>query len=529
MVVKISELPSGQNISAASGTITLNKANIGNSTPETGTFTDATINTSLTLGTNSTIEIQDGTLFTVPNKAGSLWQIYNPNSKTLETVINFDSSLGHLTIQAPDRAQSGFLILNNAVLQSPWLQDDFDLKSYNIINGFMDNVVIGDDTPAAGTFTTITGTTITFSDLVGKNGSAIRTSKLNADQYYIQAFDVDNNGYRTFATLTAGNAPSLAIAAPFNGTVTIDGATIGGTTPADGSFNTVNVSTITMDAGGGFINVPSSSTTILQIYNPYSTQLETAMTFDGTAGKLYIKPPGVSTNGKLYIQNANITGDSIDGAVIGASDPQEGTFTNINLTNGGALKTDTTIGHTALIQAYDVDGAAYKTFGTLTNGNTPSLALAAPSGGTVTIDGAVIGGITPANGTFSGLTVVAGVLNFLNGGIIVSGPGTSTNATPFTLLALTVAQNTGYTFKGSVTGTKSDGSAVVGGSFEIVIRRASGGNVTEIPGTTTTIISDAGFAATFAVSANVAAQAFLITGTGVAATNINWVYSITRT
>lgn len=41
-------------------------------------------------------------------------------------------------------------------------------------------------------------------------------------------------------------------------------------------------------------------------------------------------------------------------------------------------------GSTLVFNAYDVDGAAYKTFATLTNGNTPSFALAFPAGGTLT-------------------------------------------------------------------------------------------------------------------------------------------------
>lgn len=59
---------------------------------------------------------------------------------------------------------------------------------------------------------------------------------------------------------------------------------------------------------------------------------------------------------------------------------------NLVISNGKAIQTDTTNAHTALIQAYDVDGAAYKTFGTLTNANTPSFALSAPSGGTLSGD-----------------------------------------------------------------------------------------------------------------------------------------------
>lgn len=63
---------------------------------------------------------------------------------------------------------------------------------------------------------------------------------------------------------------------------------------------------------------------------------------------------------------------------------------------GSGLKTDTVTAHTAVLQAYDVNGTAYKTFATLTNGDTPTFTIAAPSGGTVSIDGAVIGGTTAA-------------------------------------------------------------------------------------------------------------------------------------
>jgi hypothetical protein len=50
-------------------------------------------------------------------------------------------------------------------------------------------------------------------------------------------------------------------------------------------------------------------------------------------------------------------------------------MTNVIFANGGAIQTDTTTAHTAVIQAYDVDGTAYKTFITLTNGDTPTCDL----------------------------------------------------------------------------------------------------------------------------------------------------------
>lgn len=67
----------------------------------------------------------------------------------------------------------------------------------------------------------------------------------------------------------------------------------------------------------------------------------------------------------------------------------------------GAIQTGVTNGYTALFQAYDVDNTTYRTFMTLTAGNTPTLAISSPAGaGTSTIDNMVIGSTTPANAQF---------------------------------------------------------------------------------------------------------------------------------
>lgn len=52
------------------------------------------------------------------------------------------------------------------------------------------------------------------------------------------------------------------------------------------------------------------------------------------------------------------------------------TTAGLILSSGAALKTSTSAGNTALIQAYDVDGWAYTTFGTLTANDTPTFDLA---------------------------------------------------------------------------------------------------------------------------------------------------------
>lgn len=55
---------------------------------------------------------------------------------------------------------------------------------------------------------------------------------------------------------------------------------------------------------------------------------------------------------------------------------------NLQLATGKGFRPDTTTAHTALFQAYDNDtGPGYVTFGTLLNGNAPSLTFAPPAGG----------------------------------------------------------------------------------------------------------------------------------------------------
>ncbi len=85
------------------------------------------------------------------------------------------------------------------------------------------------------------------------------------------------------------------------------------------------------------------------------------------------------------------------------------------LATPGAIKTGTTGLDTVLLQAYDVDGTTYRTFATLTAGNTPTCVISSPSGGTTTIENTVIGGSTPAAATFT--TATATTANAANVGI----------------------------------------------------------------------------------------------------------------
>jgi len=80
------------------------------------------------------------------------------------------------------------------------------------------------------------------------------------------------------------------------------------------------------------------------------------------------------------------------------------------IANGKAIRTNTTTAHTALLQAYDVNGTTYRTFLTLTNGDVPSCTISQPAGGTLvfippTADPLVVGALWNNAGT---LTISAG-------------------------------------------------------------------------------------------------------------------------
>ena len=73
---------------------------------------------------------------------------------------------------------------------------------------------------------------------------------------------------------------------------------------------------------------------------------------------------------------------TINGDCVGCVPTALSGIVTLTWANGGAIRGTTTSGNTWLMQGYDNDtGPGYVTFGTITNGNTPSLAFANPTGG----------------------------------------------------------------------------------------------------------------------------------------------------
>lgn len=128
---------------------------------------------------------------------------------------------------------------------------------------------------------------------------------------------------------------------------------------------------------------------------------------------LIIFQPSTSVNPNFYAAsgaNGDIT--SLSGLTGDIAGP-----TSVTVANNGALRTDTTVGHSAKYQAYDTTNSVYRTFISGTAGTTPAFAISQPTNGALTFDGGVIGGVTPSSGSFTALNAT-GQPNFSGATVI---------------------------------------------------------------------------------------------------------------
>ena len=203
-----------------------------------------------------------------------------------------------------------------------------------------------------------------------------------------------------------------------------------------------------------------------------------------------------STTGQL-IQTSGIVVDDTDNMSAVAS---------IALKDSGALKTTTTTAHTMKIQAYDVDGTAYKDFITLTNGNTPTMVISSPSGGTATIENTAIGGSTAAAGSFTTLAT-SGVTTHSDDVVVGNGKAIKSNTTTAHTMKIQAYDVDGTAYKDFITLTN-------GNTPTMVISSPSGGTATiestAIGGTTPA----AGAFTTLSATGNVTASTYVISSVG---------------
>jgi len=209
-------------------------------------------------------------------------------------------------------------------------------------------------------------------NLTFPTASAIRTNTSAGNTLLLQAYDVDGAAYVTFGTLTANNTPTFDL----NTSTTLGTAyvyRVGGT---DVSL---------ADGGTGVsLSDPGANTAMVwdNTLNQVRFALLSGLTYDSGTNTLTasgggggITGPGASTDNAI-VRWDGVGGSAVknSGVIIDGSNNITG-LANITVSTGSALRTGTSAANTLLLQAYDVDGAAYTTFATLTANNTPTMDL----------------------------------------------------------------------------------------------------------------------------------------------------------
>lgn len=279
------------------------------------------------------------------------------------------------------------------------------VSKIDVAAGEIDGTVIGANSAAAATFTNLTASgTVTLTGATIANGGTVTT------------IDIDGG--------------------------TIDGVTIGGASAGVGTFTTLTATTT---------NATTVDTTNIEVTNIKAK--------DGTAAGSIANTTGVVTLASSVLTTTDINGGTIDGATIGGASAGAGTFTNLTA-NGTITLTGATVANGGSVTTVDINGGTIDgttiggssaAVGTFTTANATTVdttnlevtTLKAKDGtsagsiadatGVVTIASAVlttadinggtvdavVGGTTPAAGTFTVLT--ANTSLGVTGNITVSG------------------------------------------------------------------------------------------------------------
>lgn len=306
---------------------------------------------------------------------------------------------GDLIVAIPQAGIDTWTALNigpaNAVLVSDGTDATWDpnpqVDSINSINGFLYNggattgtLLRGNGTYYIPTTATYPNTTTQYGVLYSFANNAIgeiataTEAVLATDVGGVPAFRVDitlnsiNLTEPTISLQTVGDIVSLTL---------IDGSTVNAST---GFTRAGAAATGTILRGNGTVYVPSTATypntttanrilysSSASVIGEIATAASSVLVTDGSSVPSLsttlpsgLTIPGYATSGA----NSSIT--SLSGLTGAIAKP-----TTITFATGGAIRTDTSAGNTLLLQAYDVDGTAYTTFGTLTANNTPTFDL----------------------------------------------------------------------------------------------------------------------------------------------------------
>lgn len=345
----------------------------------------------------------------------------------------------------------------------------------NIDGGTIDGVTIGGASPAAGTFTTATATTgnITTVNATTVDTTNIEVTNVKAKDGTASATIADSTGVMTITS-------AVLTTADINGG-TVDSVTIGGTTPAAGTFTTLNANTnLTLATG-------STVTAILDEDNMASDSATALATQQSIKAYVDSQVGTVDTLAEI-LANGNVTGGTnliVSAGDILTVDTINETTTAAGVTIDSVLLKDDVVNATS-IEATNYkanDGTAGFTVANTTGVVTiPSAVLTTADINGGTADNVVIGGTTAAAGTFTTVTATTGNITSVNATTVDTTNIEVTNVKAKDgTAALTIADVTGVVTIPSVVLTTAD---INGGTADNVV--LGGGTPAAITGTTVT-------------------------------------------
>lgn len=373
---------------------------------------DRATNGSVTLtlsGTSSTLTTSDGTLsdgqykllvlggspsgtHTITIAPSDAQKIYFVRNTTAQSVVFTQGSGGNVTVATGDSAiiysdgaGAGAAVVN--------ITNDFAMSSVKITGGTIDGTTIGGTTPAAGTFTTANATTVDTTNL--------EVTTLKAKDGTAAGSIADATGVVTLAS-------SVLTTTDINGG-TIDGAVIGGSSAAAGTFTTV---TGTSFVSSGDMTFGDNDKAIfgagsdLQIYHTGSNSVIT----DAGTGSLYVGGDNnvIITSSDLGTTKARFTTTDVELYYAGAEKlattstgvDVTGTVTADGLTVSGSADADITRNAAAATDNVELLSLNADYSAATTNGSFGGyLAFKHRTGGNVLVEGAQIGVIGEAANT----------------------------------------------------------------------------------------------------------------------------------
>jgi hypothetical protein len=226
-----------------------------------------------------------------------------------------------------------------------------------------------------------------------------------------------------------GTYPNPTVVGAHIVTGTIDGTTVGATTPASGAFTTLSATTpLPVASGGTGSSTAGGARTNLGL-GTIATQNANSVAITG--GTIDNTPIGQTTTAAGAFTTLTSTGGAINGTV-GAITPNTGAFTTLTATTPVGVASGGT-GRATLLAHGVLVGEGTSGINQLAVGNTGQMLLGSTgadpgfgnnptiTGGTV--DGAVIGGTTPAAGHFTAVSATGAITPSSTNGIV----GTTTN------------------------------------------------------------------------------------------------------